>query len=748
MLLSPAAAAEPPSSSLPLPPSPSPPPSPTLLFRLVGSRPLRPSPFALRPSTNPHGDIAIACEACHTAEGWDTLRDPLAFDHDGDTGFPLLGRHRQAACRSCHFDLRFDRPDLTPDACASCHLDVHQGQLGADCQQCHTTQDFHLVKGLEIHAGTAFPLTGSHLQVACEACHAEGLDGAFSPLDPSCFGCHVDDFHATANSVVDHAAAGFPTTCDACHNTLSFGTGTVFDHASVSGGFSLLGAHAVLECSACHAPGSLAPLFHPAGQDDCFACHQDDYEGTANSLVNHPGAGFPTDCRQCHSLDTWDGAAFDHASATGFPLLGAHVAVACETCHSGPGFSIPGAPAGPDDCASCHAEDHARAHPGFPTTCLDCHTTSAFLPATFDHAAISGGFDLVGAHMALPCEACHVGPDMEPIWEPAGQDDCLTCHEDDHAEAHPAFPTTCLDCHSVSTFQGATFDHAGFTGFPLVGAHLTVDCAACHTGPDFEPLFDPAGPDDCFTCHEDDHQQAHPAFPTTCLDCHTTSAFLPATFDHGQATGFNLVGAHVSLDCAACHTLPDFGLLFDPAGQNDCFACHQDDHEQAHPSFPTTCLDCHNTSTFQGATFDHQQATGFPLVGVHTSLDCSACHTLPDFEPLFDPAGPNDCYACHQDDYQAAHPGFPTTCLDCHQSNTWDNPTFEHDRYFPIYSGKHEGEWSSCQQCHVQPGNYSVFSCLTCHEHNREDMDDAHEDVGGYQYESNACYSCHPDGED
>src|SRR5690606_37639451 len=55
VLLSPAAAAEPPSSSLPLPPSPSPPPSPTLLFRLVGSRPLRPSPFALRPSTNPHG---------------------------------------------------------------------------------------------------------------------------------------------------------------------------------------------------------------------------------------------------------------------------------------------------------------------------------------------------------------------------------------------------------------------------------------------------------------------------------------------------------------------------------------------------------------------------------------------------------------------------------------------------------------------------------------------------------------------
>src|SRR5690606_15999160 len=108
----------------------------------------------------------------------------------------------------------------------------------------------------------------------------------------------------------------------------------------------------------------------------------------------------------------------------------------------------------------------------------------------------------------------------------------------------------------------------------------------------------------------------------------------------------------------------------------------------------------------------------------------------------------NDCYACHADDYQQAHAGFPTTCLDCHEPNTWDGAQFEHDQYFPIYSGKHEGEWSSCQTCHIQPGNFSVFSCITCHEHNREDMDDAHEDVGGYVYDSQACFSCHPDGED
>src|SRR5690606_3422215 len=170
-----------------------------------------------------------------------------------------------------------------------------------------------------ISAATAFALTVSHLQVACEACHGDDLDGAFRPLDPSCFGCHVDDFHATANSLVDHAAVGFPTTCDACHNTLSFGSGVAFDHAAASGGFSLLGAHAVVEGTACHAPGSLDLVFPPSGQHACFACHQADYEGTANSFVNHPAAGFPTDCQQCHTVETWDGAAFDHASVTGFP---------------------------------------------------------------------------------------------------------------------------------------------------------------------------------------------------------------------------------------------------------------------------------------------------------------------------------------------------------------------------------------------------------------------------------------------
>ena len=67
---------------------------------------------------------------------------------------------------------------------------------------------------------------------------------------------------------------------------------------------------------------------------------------------------------------------------------------------------------------------------------------------------------------------------------------------------------------------------------------------------------------------------------------------------------------------------------------------------------------------------------------------------------------------------------------------------------FPIFSGRHAGEWDTCQTCHTQPASFEVFTCLTCHEHRRSEMDDEHDEVRGYVYESTACYSCHPDGED
>ena len=153
--------------------------------------------------------------------------------------------------------------------------------------------------------------------MACEACHAEGLDGAFAPLDPSCFGCHVDDYHATASSLVDHAAAGFPTACETCHTTQDW-TGADFDHAQTA--FPLAGAHANVDCQACHASG------YSGTPTDCYSCHRQDYQQT--TTPNHATAGFPTACETCHTTRAWSPAAFDN-SLTAFPLEGSHRPTFC-----------------------------------------------------------------------------------------------------------------------------------------------------------------------------------------------------------------------------------------------------------------------------------------------------------------------------------------------------------------------------------------------------------------------------------
>ncbi|MBK9258020.1 MAG: hypothetical protein IPM42_21430 [Saprospiraceae bacterium] len=67
--------------------------------------------------------------------------------------------------------------------------------------------------------------------------------------------------------------------------------------------------------------------------------------------------------------------------------------------------------------------------------------------------------------------------------------------------------------------------------------------------------------------------------------------------------------------------------------------------------------------------------------------------------------------------------------------------------YFPIYTGKHKDEWNTCSDCHTNPNNYNIFSCINCHEHNnKNEVDDDHNGVSGYSYNSAACYSCHPMG--
>jgi len=403
-------------------------------------------------SDSPHGPMRldIDCSACHTATGWTPARADMQFDHSEQTDFLLVNRHAATGCASCHLNLQFAEPRLANADCGSCHVDVHQGKLSGACATCHSTISFVDTPDLQLHARTNFPLTGSHLQITCESCHTNDLGGAFTPMNSDCASCHLDSYLATSSSPIDHVAAGFPTDCQQCHNTLTWTGGALFDHLAASGFFALTGVHSQLRCASCHIPPGSQLLFTPSAQDDCVACHQSDYQR------EHAGDGFPTTCIDCHDDNDWGSANFSHFQASaGFALIGAHAGASCSACHTQPGNQLIFVPQGQNDCIACHQIDYQQEHAGsgFPTTCLDCHTQNNWDATFLDHDAQF--FPIYsGKHQGQwggSCQTCHTVPGNQQVFS------CLDgCHEhdrtsmDDKHKNEPGYvyeSNTCLSCH-------------------------------------------------------------------------------------------------------------------------------------------------------------------------------------------------------------------------------------------------------------------------------------------------------------
>jgi hypothetical protein len=463
----------------------------------------------------------------------------------------------------------------------------------------------------------------------------------------------------------------------------------------------------------------------------------------------NPHGTLAIDCGDCHVPEHWVPLSptprFRHES-TGYVLEPAHRQASCRGCHLSPVFERVATA-----CADCHKDAH-RGELG--SRCETCHTPSTWTnQREIFHVHARSRFPLMAIHARLDCTACH--RDQRPFQYATTPAECGNCHYQTYLETtspshvQSGFSRRCEDCHSVvsTTWQGARFSHPA--SFPLAGGHAGLACARCHVGGRYEGTSSA-----CVSCHLPDYQRTtnpgHAAggFPTTCESCHTIGAWRPAKFDHGS-TGFPLTGAHARVDCARCHPGGRY-----PGTPTDCYSCHQADYlATTNPShqasgFPTQCQTCHDTSAWRPASFDHNR-TRFPLTGAHLRVDCARCHVGGRYSGT-----PTACYSCHQADYSGAtNPnhaaaGFPTSCQDCHTTAAWRPATFDHDgRYFPIYSGTHRGRWSSCGDCHVNPGNYQVFECILCHEHaNRTEVDSKHRGVSGYAYQSSACYRCHSTG--
>jgi hypothetical protein len=151
-------------------------------------------------------------------------------------------------------------------------------------------------------------------------------------------------------------------------------------------------------------------------------------------------------------------------------------------------------------------------------------------------------------------------------------------------------------------------------------------------------------------------------------------------------------------------------------------------------------------NAWAGAGINHNF---FPLTGGHDISNCGDCHKTSNYSETSP-----ECISCHLSNYNAttnpnhATSGISTNCKDCHTTDPgWKPAKYgNHDARFPIYSGKHNGEWSKCTDCHTNPASYSLFTCIDCHEHDQTKMNDEHGEVQGYEYNSPACFACHPTG--
>ncbi len=384
----------------------------------------------------PHDDFPADCTLCHQGDDWHTIRQDFVFDHLAETGVPLNGAHAAAECLRCHND-RGPVTLFAQRGCAGCHEDVHRGQMGSDCSSCHGENDWRPEGQIALHAATRLPLAGAHAALQCWACHAGAEVGNFRNVDPDCASCHLDDYNQTTDP--DHAASGYPLTCQDCHGFVAFDQAAIFSHAGISSG--------------------------------CADCHLDDYQRTTDP--DHEVEGFALSCEDCHTgFHTWSGADFTHVGIT-------------------------------DNCASCHLPEYqATRDPNhqallFPTSCEDCHSGfTTWSGATFSHTGITAN-----------CSSCHLS-DYQASANPR------------HAAA--GFAQTCEDCHtSTTTWNGARYDgHL----FPIYsGAHRNMDCNECHQTNTNYNVFS------CTHCHEhrqssmDDKHRGENGYvwlSSACYNCH------------------------------------------------------------------------------------------------------------------------------------------------------------------------------------------------------------------------------------
>ncbi|MFO0984840.1 MAG: cytochrome c3 family protein [Planctomycetota bacterium] len=601
----------------------------------------------------------------------------LAGPHAAVSGLGELGKCEtchdhglRAGCLRCHEEIRAQleqRHGLHAafvargeTSCGGCHLE----HLGAA---------FPLVQDASFgtngrrgfaHAHVVFGLNAAHARLACDDCHAASFrdpvraahgaaqelrSSTLLGLDQTCARCHVD--------VHGSELAG---ACSSCHSQEKFTPASLFDHARV---FPLTGAHASVECAACHRREAGAPLwrFHNTATtrlDACESCHPQHPHGPGGALPITAGKA----CPDCHDVDTFHLPQFGERAhaALDLPLLGGHAPLKCAACHDRP----MDASWRQGDCARCHATPHAD------STGRDCLTCHWFVDATWtvSQSRMSmelherTGFPLASPHASLACAQCHGGQQAFAARYP-GRDahGCGQCHVDPHEPELARHYPSCTSCHAGAHFKESTFDVARHQPvFALDALHGKLACERCHAraAPAQPPRFLGLGKT-CNACHDDPHrgQFDQGTQAADCAGCHAAVAnFAIPRFDHAR-TRYPLRGEHARVACDQCHRPWPIngGATRQYRGTpTDCSSCHSDPHRGTlTANGRKTCVTCHEGEfrSWKTLRFDHETQASFARNGAHEKLACSACHlsekladgtSLIRYRPL-----PTHCEGCH-----------------------------------------------------------------------------------------------------
>lgn len=470
------------------------------------------------PGMHSGGDFSdcVDCHVEHQGEDFDLIYwpdGPKGFDHLV-VGFEKSGKHADLDCRNCHNAkyvvdagaLKAKGKDLgrtylgLDSACTSCHEDVHQqpASVVKACTDCHDSGGWKPAPRFA-HERTDFPLTGKHMTLDCAKCHAAEGGSANSPLvfaakpHAACTDCHLDP----------HAGALGPD-CRQCHVTDGWLLiqGASFDHSKTR--YPLAGRHAAVTCAGCHAEGRKKPSF-----TNCTDCHGDTH---GSATLGRPAL---MKCEECHTVSGFRPAGFAMArhDSTGFPLLGAHRATACDACHrpraSSADSAIDLVPAH-DSCVACHEDPHLGHTDKYSADsgCVSCHDQNSWRSVAFDHTPT--GFLLDGRHLGVDCLACHPRSESGVGFRGVTRL-CGVCHQDPHKGqfsdrmTSDGLAVACDSCHVTVDWLAEKFDHDRDSSFALKGGHERVACQACH-------LPVEAG---------NDRLLHFKPLPTACKDCHT-----------------------------------------------------------------------------------------------------------------------------------------------------------------------------------------------------------------------------------